>query len=131
MKTSTLLQNIYIYLPVVNKNGQAHCSIRQNKINAEHMCFSATSWKIITCIYLYRYNSHSYTNEALLMSHIYDFVDESIIKNSRQLCQLPFNSIKLKISTDSAIMRDCPVSNPFTPDKMLMALVQNTASIPM
>lgn len=47
------------------------------------MCFFVIFWKIIICIYLYRYNFYFYINEVLLKLYIYDFVDESIIKNLR------------------------------------------------
>lgn len=45
--------------------------------------------------------------------------------------QEPFNSQKLKIAIEMAIMSDCPASTPLIPAKILMELVQNTASMPM
>ena len=44
---------------------------------------------------------------------------------------IPFISRKLKMSTDAPMMKDCPHSNPLIPARMLMALVQKTANIPM
>jgi len=44
---------------------------------------------------------------------------------------VPDISMKLKTSTDNAIMNDCPDSRPLIPDRMFIALVQNTANIPM
>lgn len=43
----------------------------------------------------------------------------------------PESSVKLNITTEIAITRDCPASSPLTPAKMLIALVQKTANIPM
>ena len=44
---------------------------------------------------------------------------------------LPESSMKLCRRTDRQMIQDCPTSSPLTPDRMLMALVQNTASMPM
>lgn len=43
----------------------------------------------------------------------------------------PESSMQLKTMMERAMTSDWPASSPFTPAKMLMALVQNTANIPM
>lgn len=57
-----------------------------------------------------------------------------IIKCNENKCaweQSPDSSTKLKIEIEIAIMRLCPVSNPLIPANILIAFVQNTASIPI
>ena len=44
---------------------------------------------------------------------------------------LPDNSTKLNMMILSPMTNDCPASTPLIPDNILMALVQNTASMPM
>ena len=43
----------------------------------------------------------------------------------------PGSSTRLKRKMEQAMTVDCPTSTPLMPARMLIALVQNTASIPM